>query len=311
MKEYMATNKNKEVKDPVLEEIENDDTPLDDKGTPVTPEPEVTVADLLAKDPSELTASDMDFLSLNKDDLTDEQKVAVGLVDGDVLEPKDEEVEEEEPEQKEVPPVKEEETETEEDKEKKYRSQQTEAQIQAERNRVINNKVEEAKNLPEPTEDELRAFVKEDGAEWDELTNFEQSQARRSFKAERKLSLVTEAVQEGKKVDEWAEKVDEFIDSTDGKPEFVQLSGNEAEFKKFAMKESHRGAPIDILLSAFLHNLPAKPKTRGALFNTGGGGERQEAKTGIVDAEKAKSLRESDPREYKRQVKAGKIKLDV
>lgn len=202
-------------------------------------------------------------------------------------------------------------TETPEQKEQRYKAQQAEAQIQVERNKALTQKVEEAAKIGVPTVDELKAFVKEDGISWDELTNFEQATARRTYIAEKRFQLVNESVQEAKKVDEWAGKVDEFIDLTDGKPEFIELSSYEADFRKFAMKEAHRGTPVDILLSAFLHNLPTKPKNRGSIFNQGGGGEAETRKTGLTDADTVAKLRTSDPKEYKRQVKAGKIKLDV
>lgn len=317
MKEYMArSNKDKDQKDPVLAEIENDDTPLDDKGIPQEEAPKVTVEELLAKDPSTLSASDMDILSENKDDLTDEQKVAVGLMSKEDMEgePEKEEVEEEvkeEPKKESEEAVVETEPESEDEKNKRYKAQQVEAQIQAAKSKALIDGVNEADSLPDPTEAELKAFVAQDGATWDELTNFEQSQARRNFISERKLAVITKTIKTTQEVDEWAGRVDTFIDETDGKPEFLALSSHEADFRKYAMKEAHRGTPIDILLSAFLHNLPPAKKTRDSLFNRGGGGERVEIKEGITDADTAAQLRLSNPREYKRQVKAGKIKVEI
>lgn len=203
-------------------------------------------------------------------------------------------------------------TETQEEKDQRYKSQQTEAQIQAARTRAITQKVDEAANLPEPTEQELRDYVATKGGDWDLLSPFEQSLAKDTLINTKKFNLVNESVQTVKKIDEWAAKVDEFIDSTDAKPEFVKLSGHEAEFRRFAMKESHRGAPIDsLLLPAFLNQLPAPVKKRNALFETGGGGEKAENPTVITDADTAATLRQTNPREYKRQLKAGKIKVEV
>lgn len=306
------SNKNKE-KNPVLDEIENDNTPIDDKGNPIETPELPKVEDLLAKDPNDLTAAEMDILSDNKDELTDEQKVKVGLLDdGSVQNPEDSDDEEEDEEEKPTKkPVVKEEIEEEDPDEKRYKSQQTEAQIQAEKNRAYVEKVNEAANLPDPTLDELRDYVKADGAEWDELTNFEQAMAKKTLLADKRFSLVNESVQSGQKVDEWAKKVDDFIESTDGKQEYVELGTHEGEFRKFAMKEAHRATPIDILLSAFMNNLPPEKKTRGSLFNRGGGGEKEKQKTGIVDADRASQLRQNNPREYARQVKAGKIKIEV
>src|ERR1035437_5101735 len=284
------SNKSKE-KNPALEEIE--------KETPeVIPEiPTFKLNDLVAKDPDEITAEEQDFLADNVDDLTDEQKVAFGLI----------EKEDEEPV---VEPIKPE-AETQEEKDRKYKAQQAEAQIQAEKSKSIAAKAEQAANIADPTEAELRSFVAQDGANWDELTTFEQSMTKRTNISEKRSQLVLEAVQEGKKVDEWAGKVDTFIETTDGKPEFIELSGNEADFRKFAMKEAHRGTPIDVLLPAFLHQLPPKKQNRGDLFLKGGGGEKQVQKDGLMDAEQVAKLRTSNPKEYKRLIKAGKVRVEV
>jgi hypothetical protein len=207
-----------------------------------------------------------------------------------------------------TPPVEE----TQEDKDKRYKAQQTEAQIQAAKNRSLISKVDEANKIGEPTVDELKAFVAVDGVNWDELTVFEQSMAKKNYIANKKFDLINDAVQSTKKIDEWATKVDEFIDSTDGKPEYVALSSHEADFRKFCMKETHRGTPIETLLPAFLFNLPPATKKRGSMFEVGGGGTAPETKPGeITDADQAANLRKTDPREYKRLVKSGKIKLEV
>jgi hypothetical protein len=201
--------------------------------------------------------------------------------------------------------------ETQDEKDKRYKAQQTEVQIQTARNRALIDKVTEANNLPEPTVDELKAFVAQDGVSWDELTTFERSMARRTFINERRSQIVTQAVESTKKIDEWAQKVDEFIDSTDGKPEFVKLSSNEVDFRRFAMQEAHRGVPIDILLGAFLNNLPATPKKRDSIFQTGGGGEKVETPTSITNTDTIAQLRTENPREYRRLLKQGKIQAEV
>ncbi len=295
------TNKNKE-KSANLEEIENDESVIDPVTNTVTPPaPETTVEDLLAKDPDELTAAEIDILDKNKEDLTDEQKVKVGLMDEDNL---DHTVEQ--PEEAIEEPI------VEDEKEKKYKAQQTEAQIQFERNKATQDKVEEADNLPEPTEEELREYIRKEGSDLDELTNFEKSMAKKNFISERKLSLITDGIRIQKKVDEWASTIDTFIDSTDGKPEYLKLSSHESEFKKFAMQESHRGTPVDILLDAFVSRLPTQAPKRDSIFLKGGRGERPEKQAdGISDPDYSSKLRVSDPREYRRQVKAGKIKIEI
>lgn len=197
---------------------------------------------------------------------------------------------------------------SEDQKEQRRKAQQTEAQILAARNRALQDKVDEASKLPEPTVEELRSFVAQDNVNWDDLTPFEQSMAKKTYLADKRFSLVNEAVQGNKKIDEWAGKVDTFLDSIEGKPEFVGLNGHEAEFRRFAMKESHRGAAIDsLLLPAFLQNLPTTPKKRGSLFETGGGGDKAEKATKVSLDDAAKIRATQGEKAYKRLIKSGRV----
>lgn len=270
-------NKNKGEADPEIDSV-LDETPPDFK-KPIPPE---------------------------EDDEVDDK-----LPDPENDEPEEEVVVEEIPVEDKTPIVEPTSTETPEQKDQRYKSQQTEAQIQAERNKALTDKVEEADKAT-ITDEEAKAFATKDGLNWDELTNFEQIMAKKTYLSEKKFNLVNESVQNAKKVDQWAASVDEFIDTTDGKPEFIDLSSHEVDFRKFAMKEAHRGTPMDILLGAFLHNLPPAKPNRGSLFNSGSGGEKQTPKSdGIIDADQAKVLRETKPREYNKLVRAGKIKIDI
>lgn len=299
------SNKNKGEKDPILAEIENDETPIE---TPVET-PTLTLDTIINKNPDEVTAEEMDFLSENKEDLTDEQKVQFGLIDAEEVEPDEEEDETPAPVTPPVTPVVEE---TPEDKEKKYRAQQTEAQIQQERNNNLISTINKTTEIPEPTEQELRTYVAQEGVDWEDLTPFEQSMAKKNLLNEKRLSMIQDVAQEAQKVDEWATKVDQFIQSTDSKPEYLALSGNETAFRSFAMQKSHRGTPLEVLLPAFLHNLPPKEPKRGSLFNRGGGGEAPAKPSDVItDAQQAANLRLNNPNEYKKLVKAGKIKVEV
>lgn len=224
---------------------------------------------------------------------------------------KEPEVEPEVEKKEEKEPEKEESIETPDQKEQRYKDQQTEAQIQVARNKSLVDKVDEAANLPEPTVEELKAFTARDGVDWEDLSISEQAMWKRTYIADKRFALVNESVQSVKQIDEWASKVDTFIDESDGKPEFLPLSGHEADFRKFCMIEAHRGTPIDILLGAFLHKLPAPEKKRGSLLNTGGGGEKTEDTGKIIDADAVATLRVTNPREYKRLLKAGKIQVEV
>ena len=162
-----------------------------------------------------------------------------------------------------------------------------------------------------PTDEELKAYVLQDGVDIDELTTFEKATAKRNYMIEKRQEAINKGFEAQKQASEWSKKVTTFLDSTNNDPKYVGLDGHEAEFRAFALQ--HPDSDIEtLLLPAFLHNLPAVAPKRGSLFEKGGGGQAPEKpKEGIDDADLVKKLRETDPREYKRQLKAGKIKIEV
>ena len=279
------SNKDK-TKDPILEEIE--------KEIPEIVKP-TNLDDLLNKNPDELTAEDMDVLSDHKEDLTPDQLVKVGLADKEEGEETDEVTTEPEstliPETEVVPIVK------------------TEPQPIS--RPIHKTEVIEPVEVAEPTENELRAYVAQDGVDIDELTAFEKATAKRNYIIEKRQESINNSFKIQKQSREWSNKIDSFLDSTNNDPKYTELSGHEDEFKQFALNHSETDIE-SLLLPAFLHNLPPIAPKRGGIFIKGGGGQAPEKPVdGIVDADLAAKLRVSDPREYKRQVQAGKIKLEI
>jgi hypothetical protein len=284
------SNRNKGEKDPELEDVINQ---------PVPPE------EALPDDRSVVEEDDGNTPIPEDEKLPDDDVEPVTQEN-----PEEEEIPEETPIEPETPTPH---VETQEEKDKRYRAQQSEAQILAEKDKQLKQKIDEASKLPEPTEEEVRQAVAKDGLNWDQMTETERIFAKKSLRDERRFEMINAANQAALKIDEWATTIDGFIDSTDGKPEYLSLSGHEAEFRKYAMQATHRGVEIDVLLNAFLYTIPSKPKERRSLFNRGGGGEREEHKQAgvITDANEARLLRTNNPREYQRKLKAHQIQIPV
>lgn len=308
-------NDNRKIgKNPVLKEIEEEDTPEvvevptvvskgDSAGVEEDPEiqPDPALDAILVKNPEDLTAAEMDVLSDNKDDLTDEQKVKYGLADKELLGPEEEPVVvEKEPEVAPIVQV------------DQLAEQRREAQILAAQNKKLTDTINKAATLGEPTLDELITAARIEGADWDTLSDFEKAMFKKTYVSEKKMEIIHSATNDINKINEWAEKVDTFIGEQETKQEYKELSGHEAEFRKFAMTESHRGLDITLLADAFLNKVPEVQKKKGSLFPIGGGSPPSKPKTdAITDPEQAASLRTSNPREYARKVRAGKIKIEV
>jgi len=194
--------------------------------------------------------------------------------------------------------------------EERYKHQRVEAQIQDAKIKKFGETVENAANLPEPKEEELKAEY----PDWDMMTETEKRLAKDNLMNKRKFDMVHQATQEGKQLEEWAGRVDSFITTALTKPEFGKLAGKEEEFKAFCMKPTRRGVDLEDLANAFLNivtETPA-PRKRGSLLESGSGSGGQRApEGGFIDEKQAAELRTKNHKLYQRLVKAGKIKIQI
>lgn len=279
-----------------LEEIENDNTPIDEGANPKD-DPE---ADGHIDNPED------------QENYTPDDNTPTEQEDYEDILASDEEIDEETGEAKKKVVAKPEEKKTIPDVEERLAEQRREATIINEKNKQLSDAFSRANEVTEPTEEDLQKAARSDGFDWDELTNFEKSQFKKNFINEKKLSILNEVGSKVANIDEWAKSVDKFLDDNEVNQTNKLLIGKEGAFRSFAMKESHRGAAMDLLVSAFLHDLPpAAKKTNGSLMLTRTGGERVEKKNNLQDAEYVQSLRKSDPKEYKRLVSQGKISIEI
>lgn len=178
------------------------------------------------------------------------------------------------------------------------------------RNKNFVDSVDTAAKLPEPTEDEMKAYVKSLGAEWDDLNTFERNTAKRTLMAERKFDIVNQTVQSTRQIDAWSQKVDDYLDDETTKSKFPKLAGREIDFKTYAMKKTHRGADMEILIKSFFFDV--KPKApRRSLFETANGGEGKKTTGKSLSADEISSLRKNNQKEYQRLLKKGVIDIEV
>ncbi len=196
------------------------------------------------------------------------------------------------------------------DYKEKFTQSSREALVLASQNKKVAEAVAEADNLPEPTEEELIAAY----PDWDILTDFEKTIGKETLLYKRKYDLVSKAVNEGKKLDQWLEKVDDFLqdENTLQNPEYAGLKGREDEFRTFASKPTRRNLDFSDLVAAFLFTVkPEAPKTGSLLEPSNAGGEEPKPRKTELGAEESSILRRKDPREWRRLIKAGKIKINV
>lgn len=162
-----------------------------------------------------------------------------------------------------------------------------------------------------PTDEELA----KEYPEFDVLSDFERNQLRRSVIQDRKLNKVLVIV-DG--VTTEAAKVKTISDFIDTRPE---LAGKEQSFLEYCLKPSHRGAPAETLLNAFLFEesktahteeppaptpAPAQPP-RGLERGTPSGDSPSSTGPRKYSDEELKDLRTRDPKKYHELIRKGQI----
>jgi hypothetical protein len=167
--------------------------------------------------------------------------------------------------------------------------------------------------VPEPTEGDLRAYAKANDADFDELDSFSKNILKRTLISEQKEAKRAAAFSEIKKLDTWANKVNDFVSSEENMTKYSSLEGREEDFKRYCMKETQRGVDFDLLVASYLYKNEEIPvaKKKGSLFLSRGNGRAETPPPVGVSAGEAEVIRTRDPKEYRRLIKAGKIKIEI
>lgn len=152
----------------------------------------------------------------------------------------------------------------------------------------------------EPAESELRAAF----PDWEQMQPWEREAAKRSLNAERIASTLAEERATEREAQRWSTDLEMAIAKN------PSLQGKEAAFKEYAKKPTHRGAPMETLISAFLYEAGKSPapksKPSAPALEPGNGGPR-----GPIDSKKTYSadeimtLQTSDPRKYREMLLNG------
>jgi hypothetical protein len=156
----------------------------------------------------------------------------------------------------------------------------------------------------QPTETELKAAF----PTWDFMSETEKDIAKRQLVSERKAEAALAAQQRRDEDEKWNNQLEFEITSN------PDLSGKEREFKEYASKPTHRGAPVDVLADAFLHKATSTPPPKNTprqVLNTGTGGPKESVKPKKVSLEEATVIRKTDYKRYMELVKAGLIEEDI
>lgn len=180
------------------------------------------------------------------------------------------------------------------------------------KNQKLTETIDEASKMPEPTIEELKEYANTQGADYDELDTFSQNILKKTLTNERKMEKIQSVTEESKKIDVWAKKVDDFIESAIDDGKYPTLNSLSPEFRKFAMKEARRGTDLDDLVASFLFNAEKDvSKSRKSLLLSGGNSSAVPPKPKGLTEDQVARIRERDPKEYRRLIKAGKINIEI
>lgn len=181
------------------------------------------------------------------------------------------------------------------------------------KNQKLNSVIEEASLIGDPTIDELKEFAKQTGADYEDLDEFSQNILKRTYINEKRFEKIQNVAKESKQIDEWANRVDTFIEDAVDKSKYPSLNSLGQDFKKFAMKESRRGVDLDDLVASFLFSAERSmklPPRKSVLLSNGNSMAAPQPNAGISD-QQAAFIRENDPKEYRRLIKTGQINIEV
>ena len=194
---------------------------------------------------------------------------------------------------------------TDPDYKEKFRNSTREVQIAMEREKQLNERLENLTNTEIPTDEELQKLH----PQWEYYSDTEKQLIRQNVITERKLNKTSDVVAGFIAEQRWQ------VDLTKAVASYPELKGREEEFKNFVFKPLHRGVPIETLVGSFLYEIkdelekpapPTPPQNKPVLENGGAGGP-QIIKTEMSYEERA-ALRKSDPKKYNELIKRGIIK---
>lgn len=188
------------------------------------------------------------------------------------------------------------------DYKKKFSESTTENQILAATNEELKNRIREL--TKEPTDSELRAAF----PDWEFMDDTAKRSARLSFNANRLAEKHELERQQERAEQTWKNDLEAAITA------HPELDGKEREFKDFASQPTHKGAPMQVLVDAFLHKIgvapPPPPLTPKPGLEKGSGGPKESEKPAVLSGEELKALRVSDEKAYMEYIKTHDIPID-
>jgi hypothetical protein len=195
------------------------------------------------------------------------------------------------------------------DYEARYKGSTQEAQILKAKNDQFMGAVVDAKNIPEPTEAELKEIYGPDN--WDLMDTVQKTLARENLIAKRRFEKIGSAVEATQKSEEWVGKVSAFANNPENAIKYPALDGHEADFIRFCSLPSRVGVNFDDLVKAFSFDTKPIAKRATILVPGAGGPEGAKPQNEALTPKEIAYYRKNDQKKYKELIRSGKIKVEL
>ncbi len=157
----------------------------------------------------------------------------------------------------------------------------------------------------EPTDSDLRAAF----PEWEYMDDVAKRSATLAFKADRRSAAVAAEREAEKAERSWQNDLEIAVAA------HPELGEKSREFKDYASKPSHRGAPIEVLISAFKNDnntmTTPTPATPTPGLEPGNGGPREPEKPATLTADQLATLRTTDEKAWREYVNTHDIDVEA
>lgn len=196
----------------------------------------------------------------------------------------------------------------------RYKESAKEARKLAEDSRMMNDAIKEANALGDPTDEDLT----KEYSEWDMMSDTEKRLAKDNYINKRRFEIIAKAEEARNAVDEWRDKIDNYIEDPKTLLANPELEGKEAAFKEYANRKEFRSNNLMLIVGSFITDQAriAKEKqaaNKGKQMETGKGGDKApvKPKSDKISVEQSAQLRQDDYPEYLRLLQAGKISDEI
>ena len=200
------------------------------------------------------------------------------------------------------------------DYKKKYVDSTRGAHDLLEEQKETNKALEEGKNIPAPTDEEMTVIY----PDWDVMSDSEKRLAVKTEVADRRFDLLYKASEKSKSNTEWHGAVDKFIENPKTMINYPELEGKQDEFKVYAAKPTYKNADFHLIVKSFLFDnekvKAAKPKNEGSMFPKGTAGPTvKDNPTNTISLQELTNIRNSNYKMYKEKlaaIKKGTLQME-